>query len=390
MSTRQNVMLLILLVVFPTMFFVSCGEDGKSGSEALIIMSDEEPGENCVVGGTRVDTGLDMNGNKDLDEDEITDTRYVCDGEDGTEGLDGEKGNLGEDGDDGATGATGEQGDPGVDDVCAGNTAPVINSININNMEYDGNSGTGPLSTAFPVEINVNDGDGDILTYSILGSYVDIVDNGSGSYVFTGDTEGVFHFTVFVSDGCQMVLKKLSVVIDKYAVIYSGPNRNITYDKYNTYLETISLFDGVGTWDDMRLSLHIFEDPESMNQYSFGNMLQIHGNYVEFAVGSSSSDIKNFSLGEEISSSHTYSGNSYKDFSDYYEDFDMGFINENGEFRNSAGYAGLKFTDGTDVYYGWIQVSVTDYNNSNIEGTLIDWAYSPLPDNPILAGDKNE
>ena len=59
---------------------------------------------------------------------------------------------------------------------------------------------------------------------------------------------------------------------------------------------------------------------------------------------------------------------------------------ENGEFLNTTGYAGMRLTDGANIYYGWIQVSVTDYNSSAITGTLIDWAYENTPGQAIQAG----
>jgi hypothetical protein len=46
----------------------------------------------------------------------------------------------------------------------------------------------------------------------------------------------------------------------------------------------------------------------------------------------------------------------------------------------------MRLTDGADVYFGWIQVSVSNYNNSGITGTLIDWAYESTPNAAILAG----
>jgi hypothetical protein len=59
---------------------------------------------------------------------------------------------------------------------------------------------------------------------------------------------------------------------------------------------------------------------------------------------------------------------------------------ENGEFRDTTGYAGMRLTDGADVYFGWIQFSVSNYNNSGITGTLIDWAYDNSPGQAIQAG----
>ena len=370
------------------------GADGEDGAQALVITTelssdpeDDNYDENCPYGGVKIESGIDDGEGNFVDAPVVT---YVCNGKDGETGEKGETGETGETGQTGETGETGEDGADGADGadgVCAENNPPVINSITVNDSEYTGEAVSTILSMPFSVIINAVDADLDTLNYSISGGYADITDNGNGNYSFTVDTEGVFNFSVIVSDGCQMAVKNFAVNV--IHIIYSGANRNIVYSKYQ-YNDTISLFNAAGTWDDMVLDLQIFEEPSYMIQYSFGNLLNVHGNYVEFAVGSYFFDIKKFSYGEEIGSSLTYSGNNYKDFSSYYNDVENNFINENGEFSNTTGYAGLKFTDGTNIYYGWIQVSVTNYNNSNMTGTLIDWAYNSIPGEPIPAGYTGE
>ncbi|RMH40636.1 MAG: hypothetical protein D6689_13170 [Deltaproteobacteria bacterium] len=56
------------------------GEDGEDGMSSLVRVDDEPPGENCPYGGVAIHTGIDANANGILDDDEISDTRYVCDG----------------------------------------------------------------------------------------------------------------------------------------------------------------------------------------------------------------------------------------------------------------------------------------------------------------------
>ena len=168
------------------------------------------------------------------------------------------------------------------------------------------------------------------------------------------------------------------------AIVYSGI-QNVAYSEFNNP-SAFSLFNAPGNWDDIDLNLFVFEDPSRENTYEFGNMLNVHGNYVEFALGSGFSNIKNFSSGATIDSSSVWSGNSYNDFSYFTEQFDpFPFTNDRGEFRNTTGYAGMRLTDGANVYHGWIQVSVTNYNNSGITGTLIDWAYDNTPGQAIQA-----
>ena len=54
------------------------GEDGEDGQTPIVVFTDEPAGENCALGGVRVDTGFDADGDGALEGDEITDTAYVC------------------------------------------------------------------------------------------------------------------------------------------------------------------------------------------------------------------------------------------------------------------------------------------------------------------------
>ena len=59
------------------------GEPGAPGATSLVKTSPEAPGVNCKQGGTRIEVGIDTNGNGILDEsnpDEVTATSYVCNG----------------------------------------------------------------------------------------------------------------------------------------------------------------------------------------------------------------------------------------------------------------------------------------------------------------------
>ena len=56
------------------------GTDGVDGLTALLDIAAEIPGENCVNGGVRIQTGIDDNGDGALNSDEIDATEYVCDG----------------------------------------------------------------------------------------------------------------------------------------------------------------------------------------------------------------------------------------------------------------------------------------------------------------------
>jgi hypothetical protein len=66
---------------------MSCESDsGLDGFNSLIQMSEEMPGENCIGGGQRLDTGLDTNRNGALDTTEVQTTEYVCNGSNGSDG----------------------------------------------------------------------------------------------------------------------------------------------------------------------------------------------------------------------------------------------------------------------------------------------------------------
>lgn len=63
------------------------GEQGLQGTISLINISDQDPGANCENGGIRVDTGLDINSNQILDNNEIQNTKYICNGNNGSNSL---------------------------------------------------------------------------------------------------------------------------------------------------------------------------------------------------------------------------------------------------------------------------------------------------------------
>lgn len=65
--------------------------NGLDGAVSLLNIAEEPAGANCSEGGFRVDAGRDTNGNGVLDDSEITDTEYVCNGQDGQDGEDGLK-----------------------------------------------------------------------------------------------------------------------------------------------------------------------------------------------------------------------------------------------------------------------------------------------------------
>jgi len=70
-----------LALVSATLLITGCGgDDGNDGGASLIEQTAEPAGEHCETGGTRIDTGLDSDGDGTLDDNEITHTSYVCNG----------------------------------------------------------------------------------------------------------------------------------------------------------------------------------------------------------------------------------------------------------------------------------------------------------------------
>jgi hypothetical protein len=63
------------------------GTDGLPGTDALIRTQDELPGANCEVGGIRIDVGVDADDDEVLDEEEVQQTSFACDGPEGEVGL---------------------------------------------------------------------------------------------------------------------------------------------------------------------------------------------------------------------------------------------------------------------------------------------------------------
>jgi len=71
--------MLRFLTLVPFLVAAGCaGEDGADGVSSLTDVADEPAGANCAVGGVRIDSGVDADGDGTLDAGEIAVTRYVC------------------------------------------------------------------------------------------------------------------------------------------------------------------------------------------------------------------------------------------------------------------------------------------------------------------------
>jgi small nuclear ribonucleoprotein (snRNP)-like protein len=74
----------------------SNGTNGTNGKNSLIRKSVENAGANCANGGIKLESGLDANENLVLDNNEVSQTHYVCNGSNGTNGTNGTNGSNGQ------------------------------------------------------------------------------------------------------------------------------------------------------------------------------------------------------------------------------------------------------------------------------------------------------
>lgn len=210
------------------------GEDGSDGYTSLVEVAPDA--ETCPAGGHNIKTGIDTNGNGALDAEpnEVVSSVFICNGIDGEDGIDGKSATVsittlleGEEGcvaggykiEIGIEGGSpetvvichGADGADGADGVCAGNNAPVINSIVVNGTTFSGTPVEVGKGDVFNVTVNASDADSDPLTYNIIAGQVQITDNGGGTYTVTVDKDGFFYFSTVVSDGCQITTGSFSV-----------------------------------------------------------------------------------------------------------------------------------------------------------------------------------
>lgn len=69
-----------IVLILGIFLISSCADDGKN---SLVDLLEEPAGDNCALGGVKIISGLDENENNVLDEAEVQNTEYVCNGENG-------------------------------------------------------------------------------------------------------------------------------------------------------------------------------------------------------------------------------------------------------------------------------------------------------------------
>lgn len=65
----------------------SCKKETSEGKNSLIDLVVEPKGDNCPSGGYEINTGLDLNGNNILEAGEISESKYICNGNDGDNSI---------------------------------------------------------------------------------------------------------------------------------------------------------------------------------------------------------------------------------------------------------------------------------------------------------------
>lgn len=84
---KKHVIIIKLLVASVVLGLLGCEKEGLDGNNSLINIEIESVGENCSSGGYKIITGLDLNNNNILENNEIQNTDYICNGEDGSNGY---------------------------------------------------------------------------------------------------------------------------------------------------------------------------------------------------------------------------------------------------------------------------------------------------------------
>jgi hypothetical protein len=75
---------IVLTCAFIATIFFGCTKEGTTGQSSLLNLIPEPPGANCASGGIKVVSGLDANRDNVLEDNEIQNVKYVCNGSNGS------------------------------------------------------------------------------------------------------------------------------------------------------------------------------------------------------------------------------------------------------------------------------------------------------------------
>jgi len=76
----MKIKMVLACSVIATVFFCGCTKQGDVGQSSLLNLISEPPGANCGAGGVKVMSGVDANRNGILEDNEIQNVKYVCNG----------------------------------------------------------------------------------------------------------------------------------------------------------------------------------------------------------------------------------------------------------------------------------------------------------------------
>jgi hypothetical protein len=196
-----------LVYLIASILFIACeseqgptGLQGSNGINSLINISVETTGSNCVNGGLKIETGLDNNFNGILENNEVQNTRYVCNGINGnnslTTAVKEPAGTNCENGGIRINSGLDLNRNSALEENEITSTAYICNGINGNtsltrttNENSGGNCGNGGLKIDYGLDLNkdgiLNDNEVKYTTYSCNGlngnlSLVNITDESKG------------------------------------------------------------------------------------------------------------------------------------------------------------------------------------------------------------------
>lgn len=255
------------------------GPAGAQGTPALLKTSAEAAGANCASGGTKIESGLDTDGDGSLAAGEVTSTAYVCDGATGADGADGAAGTNGTNGTNGTDGDDGADGADGADGLCAGAARLAITDVTGIEPSYfrgfQANPITVATNAATPADVEI----------TFLGGGIDFTAGANtGEYTFTPSQPGEnIRVLAVATDGCTIATRAFTL-----------PKIELSEAK----VRFVHLFPGAGdvevlsTGDATPLALLGFADSSDE---------------VDFEGGDFTFDIKDLASGNVVATSPTVS-----------------------------------------------------------------------------------
>jgi hypothetical protein len=80
----MKIKIVLTCAFMASIFLYGCTKQGDVGQSSLLNLIPEPPGANCASGGIKVVSGIDANRNNVLEDNEIQNVKYVCNGSTGS------------------------------------------------------------------------------------------------------------------------------------------------------------------------------------------------------------------------------------------------------------------------------------------------------------------